>query len=57
MRMQRLFIGLAIVFGLGVIAIANIHLVRASFLSQPDCVPHLKTPGQDGLFRAAKSSC
>lgn len=57
-RMQRrLWISLAVVVGLGVVAAANVHLVRTSFLSLPDCVPHLKAPGENGRFRAAQSSC
>jgi hypothetical protein len=37
---------------------ANAHLVAVSFSSQPDCVPHLKSP-QEGTaqYRAAMSSC
>ena len=39
---------------------ANTHLVYVAFTSQPDCVPHAKTAGQDGAggdFRAAGSAC
>lgn len=36
---------------------ANAHLVYVSFASQPECVPHLKTPGGEGTFRAARSAC
>lgn len=50
-------VGFAIIVGLGALAAANVHLVRTAFLSQPDCVPHLKVPGEDGQFRAAQSSC
>jgi hypothetical protein len=53
----RLLVGLAVAAGLGVFTAANVHLVRAAFLSQPDCVPHLKAPGTDGRFRAAQPSC
>lgn len=56
-RRRRLLVGLAIVAGLGLVAAGNVHLVWASFQSQPDCVPHVKAPGQNGQFRAAKSSC
>ncbi|MBN9548201.1 MAG: hypothetical protein J0H31_04770 [Alphaproteobacteria bacterium] len=54
---RRLLVGFAVVVGLGIFAAANVHLVRTSFVSQPDCVPHLKTPGKNGQFRAAQSSC
>ncbi len=47
--------------GLGVVAlivVANAHLVHVAVMSQPDCVPHLKTPGDSGVtLRAARSSC
>lgn len=36
---------------------ANAHLVYVAFDSQPDCVPHEKSTGGDGLFRAARSAC
>ena len=37
---------------------ANAHLVYVAFVSQPDCVPHLKEAGRDGgAFRAADSAC
>jgi hypothetical protein len=54
---RRLVISLAIATGLGVLAAANLHLVRSALLSQRDCVPHLKAPGESGQFRAAESSC
>lgn len=54
---SRLLVGLAVLAGLGLFAAANVHLVRTSFLSQPDCVPHLKEPGESGQFQAAQSSC
>ncbi len=54
---RRLLVSLVIVAGLGIVAAGNVHLVWASLQSQPDCVPHVKAPGQDGQFRAAKSSC
>lgn len=40
-----------------VLLAANAHLVYVAFASQPDCVPHLKAAGEDGLFRAARSAC
>lgn len=37
---------------------ANAHLVYVAVASQPDCVAHVKTSGQDGAgFRAARPSC
>lgn len=37
---------------------ANAHLVYVAVASQPDCVAHIKTPGQDGAsFRAARPAC
>ena len=36
---------------------ANAHLVHVALSSQPDCVEHLKTEGQDGAYRAARPSC
>ncbi len=56
-KRRRLLLSLVIIVGLGLIAAANVHLVRTSFVSQPDCVPHLKAPGENGYFRAAQSSC
>jgi len=53
----RVLVGLAIALGLGLFAAANAHLLHTSFVSQPDCVPHLKAPGTDGRFRAAQPSC
>ncbi|MGE3290822.1 MAG: hypothetical protein AB7I59_20375 [Geminicoccaceae bacterium] len=57
LRGRRLVVVLAILAGIGLVAVANAHLVWTSMRSQPDCVPHLKAPGQDGGFRAAQSSC
>jgi hypothetical protein len=53
----RVMVGLAVLAGVGIFAVANAHLIWTSFHSQPNCVPHLKLPGQDGRFRAAQSSC
>ena len=48
-------IGLAIV---ALMAVANAHLVYVALATQPECVPHLKTPDDSGVaFRAAKSAC
>ena len=56
MRPRRV-IALALVIGLGVLALANAHLVYVSFASQPECVPHLKPGHAEQGFRAARSSC
>jgi hypothetical protein len=53
----QLMIGLVVLAALGIFVAANAHLIWTSVRSQPDCVPHLKVPGQDGQFRAAESSC
>lgn len=53
----RAIVGLAVLAGMGIFAAANAHLIWTSFRSQPNCVPHLKLPGEDGRFRAAESSC
>lgn len=53
----RVRVGLAVLVGIGVFAAANAHLIWTSVRSQPDCVQHLKAPGPEGQFRAAKSSC
>lgn len=38
--------------------VANAHLVYVAVASQPDCVAHSKTQGQDGVtFRAARPAC
>lgn len=43
--------------GLVVVVAANAHLVYVAFASKPDCVPHVRAPGKDGMFRAARSVC
>ena len=43
--------------GVALFAGANAHLVHVALISQPDCVQHLKTEGQDGAYRAARPSC
>jgi len=47
------------VFLLGIllVAAANVHLVYVAVSSQPECVDHLKSVGEDGRYRAAKSAC
>jgi len=37
--------------------LANTHLVYVAVGSQPDCVPHAKSAGGAGGFRAARPSC
>lgn len=54
---SRLVVALAVTAGIGIVVAANAHLVWTSLRTQPDCVAHLKEPGQDGRFRAAQSSC
>jgi hypothetical protein len=43
--------------GLLLFAGANAHLVYVAFRSQPDCVAHVKDPGDSGGYRAAGSAC
>ncbi len=43
--------------GLILLAAANAHLVYVAFNSQPACVPHVKSVGENASFRAAKSVC
>ncbi len=55
---QRLAAIAAAVLVLAAFAGANAHLLRVSFASQPECVPHLKSPdGGAGGYRAARSAC
>lgn len=53
----RIVVGLTVLTGVGLVLAGNAELLRASLLRQPDCVPHLGAPGQNGQFRAAQSSC
>jgi len=53
---RRLSLGL-VVGGTVVFVAANGHLVYTALTSQPDCVPHMKSPGSDGTYRAARSAC
>lgn len=55
-RRRLLALAVVVVGGLTFIG-ANAHLVYVALTSQPDCVPHAKSPGGDGVFRAAKSAC
>lgn len=43
--------------GVALLVAANAHLVHVALTSQPDCVPHIKTAGGEGTFRAARSAC
>ena len=42
---------------LALFIVANTHLLAVSFLSQPDCVPHLKSSARGAGYHAAGSSC
>ncbi|OYW88042.1 MAG: hypothetical protein B7Z20_03545 [Sphingobium sp. 32-64-5] len=58
-RSRSFYITLAIA-ALGVILLANAHLVYVASTSQPQCVVHVKSDGSAhaaGVFGAAKSSC
>jgi hypothetical protein len=56
-RGRRTLVGLGLAI-VAVMAVANTHLVYVSLATQPECVPHLKTPDESGAaFRAAKSAC
>jgi hypothetical protein len=50
----------AIGAGLLLLLIANSHLVYVAFVSQPECVAHVRQgegSARDGKFSAARSSC
>jgi len=50
----------AIGAGLLLLLIANSHLVYMAFVSQPECVAHVRQgegSAKDGKFSAARSSC
>lgn len=43
---------------LGVVIVANAHLVYVAVTTQPDCVPHHTQKSEDGThYRSAKSAC
>lgn len=48
-----------LIVGIGLAALigANAHLVYVAVTSQTACVPHAKSAGNDGAYRAAKSAC
>jgi hypothetical protein len=54
---SRIAAAVALAACVAVFTAANAHLVVVSFRSQPDCVPHLKVPGEGAAYRAAESSC
>ena len=57
-RNRRLVILGLITLGCLVFIGANAHLFYVAFSSQPDCVDHLKAPGEaPGAYRAAQSDC
>lgn len=56
-RTTRWALVVAAVVIVGVLLVANAHLVYVAFSSQPDCVAHLKGAGEHGTYRAAKSAC
>jgi hypothetical protein len=54
-RVLALLASLAVLVGF---AAANAHLVAVAVMSQPDCVPHLRTSMEGAaIYRAAKPSC
>ena len=58
-RSRRFYLVLAVA-ALGVVLLANAHLVYVASTSQPGCVDHTKSDGTvkaAGVFGAAKSSC
>lgn len=56
----KLAVVILVAAGLAGFVAANAHFVYVSIMSQPDCMPHIKSPasGASGLvYQAAKSSC
>jgi len=56
----RAVLWLSIGAGLLLLLIANSHLVYVAFVSQPECVAHVRQgegSAKDGKFIAARSSC
>jgi hypothetical protein len=43
--------------GIGLLIVANAHLVYVALDSQPECVPHTKQMDGTGAYRAARSAC
>lgn len=57
-RRPRLLIWFLVVSAVALVVLANAHLVYLAFVSQPDCIGHLKDASrQPGIYRAAKSAC
>lgn len=54
----RLLIAVLVAVVAAIVIGANAHLVYVATVSQPECVPHLKSIDTDNArFRAAKSAC
>lgn len=54
----KLLVWFLVASAVTLVVLANAHLVYFAFVSQPDCVGHLKDAGrQPGIYRAAKSAC
>ncbi|UZF95436.1 hypothetical protein [Bosea sp. NBC_00550] len=51
-----LWLGLAAAL-MAMLILANAHLVYIAIGSQPACVPHAKSAGEAGTFRAARPAC
>ena len=57
-RRPRLLVWFLVASAVALVVLANAHLVYWAFVSQPDCIEHLKDTGrQPGIYRAAKSAC
>lgn len=54
---RRLWIAALVIAGLAGLIAANAHFIHVAFSSQPECVEHLKSPGENGAYRAARSAC
>lgn len=58
--MGTIVLWLILMAGAGLVTLGNVHLVYVAFVSQPDCVDHVKRGGgaaAQGQFSAASSSC
>lgn len=56
----KLAVVILVAAGLAGFVAANAHFVYVSIMSEPDCVPHVKSPASDAsglVYQAAKSSC
>ena len=56
-RNWKLISLLIVGIGLATLIGANAHLIYVAVTSQTACVPHAKSVGGDGAYRAAKSAC